>query len=108
LRQSEGDGLDQTSLSRAVRQGIYGYGRGVPVKLRPLLGKREIVVSLETDDLQVALATYHLVAAEADKELELAREEQDQEEHDWRGKEPAVGPVAIGSAKSSVSCPSNN
>src|SRR5258705_9361826 len=70
------------SLPRSGKRGILHYRRSVPPRLRPIVGKREILYSFGTAELSEALPQYHFIAAESDKELELA-----QDELDWRDEE---------------------
>src|SRR5258706_13009707 len=74
------------SLTRSGKRGILHYRRSVPPRLRPIVGKREILYSFGTAELSEALPQYHFNAAESDKELELA-----QDELDWRDEEEPAG-----------------
>jgi hypothetical protein len=54
--------------------GIYYFRRGVPEALRPLVGKREEKVSLETRDWREAGPRYAAVAAEVSARWERLRQ----------------------------------
>jgi integrase len=67
-------------LKRSGKRGMLSYRRGVPDHLRPILGKREIIMAFGTAEFSPP--QYHFIAAEAERELELA-----QAEFDWRQEE---------------------
>ena len=46
-------------LQQSGPRGIWSFRRVVPVELRSILRKKEIVVSLQTADLEAALPAYH-------------------------------------------------
>jgi integrase len=62
-----------TYLWRHPDSGIYWFRRGVPVELRPGIGKREIKKSLGTTSLPEAKRRGMEVAAEVDRLFETAR-----------------------------------
>jgi hypothetical protein len=53
--------------------GTYWFRRGVPAKLRDIVGKREILVSLNTKDPAVAKKRAVAEAAKAERVLDEAR-----------------------------------
>jgi hypothetical protein len=56
-----------------LRGGTYYFRKAVPLALRPILGKREILVSLRTKDKETAKSKLHPAALEADAELAGAK-----------------------------------
>jgi integrase len=55
------------------RHGVYYFRKAVPLPLRSIIGKREILVSLKTKDREVAKSRLHRAALEADAKLAAAR-----------------------------------
>ena len=56
------------------RQATYYFRRAVPVALRPIIGQREILVSLRTKDLREAKSRAAQEAVKADRLLWQARQ----------------------------------
>jgi Domain of unknown function (DUF6538) len=56
------------------RQATYYFRRAVPVVLRPIIGQREILVSLRIKDLQEAKSRAAQEAVKADRLLSQARQ----------------------------------
>ncbi len=52
---------------------VFYYRRGIPLPLRPILGKREFLVSLKTKDREVAKRLLNRVALEVSAELQAAK-----------------------------------
>ncbi len=77
-------------LKRSGPRGMWCYRRAVPARLRPIIGKREILMSFDTSVLSEALIAYPYYAADAQQELDLA-----QEEYDYRQAEGAGPPTII-------------
>ena len=69
-------------LSRSGPRGMWVYRRTVPARLRPILGKREILFAFGTEVLSDALPQYHHLAAEAEHSLSLAQSEWECREED--------------------------
>ncbi len=61
-------------LTRSGKQGTLRYRRAVLADLRAIIGRREIVLSLGTSDLETALPGYHEVAARTQRQLVNARQ----------------------------------
>ena len=55
------------------RHGVYYFRKAVPLPLRSVIGKREILVSLKTKDREVAKSRLHRAALEADALLAAAK-----------------------------------
>ena len=56
-------------LTQEKRSGRYQYRRRVPKELQAAIGKREIVVSLKTKDLNRAVQAHALVHADVERRL---------------------------------------
>lgn len=48
------------------RNGIFYFRRAIPLALRPMLGKREVIISLRTRDPREAIHLSHIVAAKVE------------------------------------------
>ncbi len=59
-------------LTRHGKQGTLRFRRAVPFKLRPIIGRTEIVVSLKSADLGQALPLYHQVSAKTQQRFDEA------------------------------------
>jgi uncharacterized protein DUF6538 len=56
-----------------LRAGTYYFRKVIPDALRPILGKRELLVSLRTKDKETAKSRLHRAALEADAKLAAAK-----------------------------------
>jgi hypothetical protein len=55
------------------RNGIYYFRKVIPEKLRPLLGRREFLISLKTRDKTLALLKAHSAAVECQIRIDVAK-----------------------------------
>jgi hypothetical protein len=73
---------DYPYLSRFGKRGIWRYRRSVPSHLRRLMGKREILKSFGSGDLDEIILDYHVLAADTDEALSWAQQEYEVHEED--------------------------
>jgi Domain of unknown function (DUF6538) len=80
-------------LTRSGKRGMWCFRRSVPPRLRPFIGKREVVCSLRTAQLtSEALLDYHVIAAETEEAFERAMLELrwSEDEAAFRAEEAAI------------------
>lgn len=67
--------MPKRPLGLGRRGSVWRYRKAVPEELQEVIGKTEIVVSLETSDYKIALRKYHIKSIEAENRLAAARRE---------------------------------
>ena len=62
-------------LDRSGKRGFWRYRRSVPSHLHALIGVREVLMAFNTTVQEDSLPQYFMVAAETERQLDLAQAE---------------------------------